>query len=659
MKSSGSVITRQDPFPPASTAKKTHHPSSKQSLSKKTLSPVRLKRRSQLQPLSHESQRLLKKPDSSFSAAEGQPDFTEIWPSNYITLSPGSNTTCPEKGTLNQSAKPEVSTVSSGVQDDSVLAKYIDRFRHGQPQSREERRQMASVTLEDQVPYWWISHSSAHSSTSTKTSEEDVHDAAPYSPLDQRQHVRSLSVLSDASQGEYDDTEIFHLQQRANRLLLRGECGPSDESVLVSSEGLGCSDFSSPVTVDEPVRQPLIPSLIKHPDGKVWSDSVNAVSSQKSIIPTLTPPTRPEEDILFQWRLRRKMEQAREWPQAQQRSSLHGSAQSWQIPSLTIPSASGQTNKQQMSIQSPQFLRRDGHPFNPAPRAETTEALRMCPPPPSPSLFPNNVVSSSLLSQPQAISHVPAHMHLLCDVLPCTVQSSHTRGKQSVSQKLEESQTKLVHKKTQVPETSVNTFRDVLYGEPVPSPCHASIGTALGDRPGRQKVRKDKKKKGETKEPEKMTMSTRQERRTTRSSSHESLPNKATLWKEQQQQEENSCTGVHELSASPVHTALGQVVSEVLFPTVDSSPAQKIPVSSVSPSLAVSSPSTSTLPPCNPQNSMEVISKLLQEAADSDEKDFEDDPLLTVLRQQRKWVKDQISEVDSMLNEFLEEQQVT
>jgi len=75
------------------------------------------------------------------------------------------------------------------------------------------------------------------------------------------------------------------------------------------------------------------------------SESVRAVSFQKSVIPNLSPPTRPEEDILFQWRLRRKMEQAREWPQSLQRSSFHGSTLSWQNPSLTHPSAREQPYK--------------------------------------------------------------------------------------------------------------------------------------------------------------------------------------------------------------------------------------------------------------------------------------------------------------------------
>ncbi len=76
---------------------------------------------------------------------------------------------------------------------------------------------------------------------------------------------------------------------------------------------------------------------------KASSDSAQAVSSHKSsAIPSLVPPTRPEEDILFQWRLRRKIEQAREWPQSLQHPGLLGPTFSWQAPSLSPASASGQ-----------------------------------------------------------------------------------------------------------------------------------------------------------------------------------------------------------------------------------------------------------------------------------------------------------------------------
>ncbi|XP_041844213.1 proline and serine-rich protein 3 [Melanotaenia boesemani] len=628
--------SRQNPFPPASTGRRAH-PSRKQSLTKKeketTLSPDRLSHRSRVHLHSRsQGEQQLYNDDGHFSASDGLPVFTDIWPSTHCEFSPGRSTASPEMEATKQSMRSERLKVSSEAQEDSVLAKYIDRFRHGQPQSREERQQVAFTNGEEQVPFWWITHSAMG---------KDAHN---YSPVGRHRHDRSLSVLSDTSQGEFEDTEILQLQDRANRLLLRGECSPSDGSVPVSSDGLGCSNFSSPVSVDEPVRQHVTPSLIQSFAAKDSSDSNRAVSSQKSVIPTLGPSTRPEEDILFQWRLRRKMEQAREWPQTLQHSSIHGSAFSWQTPSLNHPSTSGQPCK---------FSQSDA-----APQAETTEAKIMYPPAPSPQPFPAYVLSGSSVSQPQALANVPAHMHLLCDVLPCPIQPSRSEGEKNISQRLDESKSTVIHKKVQVPD-------DGPFGAHQSSSPYASCETTEREEHSHQKVpEKTKKKRAESKEPEKkMALSTRQQRKSARGSSDQGLPKKVTPWKEHHLLEEvqeftsKSCSVDHEPPPSPVHTALGQVVSDVLFPAVGSSPGQKIPVSLVTPPLTVSS--QSPVPQCDVQNSLKVISQLLQETEDSDEKEFEDDPLLQVLRQKRKWVKDQISEVDTILSEFHKEQQVT
>lgn len=62
-------------------------------------------------------------------------------------------------------------------------------------------------------------------------------------------------------------------------------------------------------------------------------------SFPKSIVAhSLVTPLLPEEDILFQWRLRRKIEQARECPQPLQQ--LHGPTFSWQAPNFCNPSDS-------------------------------------------------------------------------------------------------------------------------------------------------------------------------------------------------------------------------------------------------------------------------------------------------------------------------------
>ncbi|XP_050931812.1 proline and serine-rich protein 3 isoform X2 [Lates calcarifer] len=676
MKSSCPLFTRQNPFQPASRVGKSHyHPSSNQSLSKKkkktTLSPVRLNQRStpQIHTQSPESQQPSDIRDHHCVATDGQPVFPESWPSTDCGSSPASAATSSDSETPKQSARAGKSTDSSelGVQQDSVLAKYIERFRHGRPQSREERQQMASAIREEQLPFWWMSPSSSpHSSTPTKTADKDQvtqplrddHISAIFSPTGQRHSDRSpspcrgsLSILSDTSQVEFDDTEILCLQEQASRLLLRG------------SEGVGCSDFSSPVSIDEPVRRPFIPSLIKSTTVKVSSNSDKAVSSQKSIIPSLGPPTRPEEDILFQWRLRRKMEQARDWPPSLQHSSLHRPTLSWQAPSLSPSSTGGQVYK---STQPPEFSQKDSRPHIIAPQSEANEAQRSCPPASGPPPSPVFVVSGSPVSQPQTVAHVPAHMHLLCDVLPCPIQSSHPSTQRNMPQ---------------VPVNSTHTVTDELIHEHMSSRTCAPPGAAGEEWPlHKKRSESSKKERAQTKESErnerKTAMPIRKQKKSTReptvcprsakrSSLHQRLPKKVTPVAELQQQEgsqEYSCegyTGDHAPPPSPIHTALGQVVSEVLFPTVDSSPARRSPVSSVSPPCTASAPLQSPVPPCNTHNSMEVISQLLQEAEDSDEKEFEDDPLLQVLRKQRKWVKEQISEVNSMLNEFLDEQQVT
>ncbi|XP_043973396.1 proline and serine-rich protein 3 isoform X2 [Gambusia affinis] len=667
MKSSEPLFTRQNPFPPVSTVKTRAHyyPSRKKSLSKNekkiTLSPVRLHQTSNSPPrsLNRESEQLNENHD--FPASDGQHVFTEIWPSTECGSSPEGNADIPEMLPDKLSTKLETSTVPSGVKEDSVLAKYIERFRHGQPQSRAERRQMISTDGGEQIPFWWMTHSSVPSSNPGKLLDKDGHDSTTDSLDAQPQHDTFLNVGSDCSQGEYDDTELINLQERASRLLLRGECSQSDGSIPVSSDGLGCSDFSSSVSVNEPVRQPLIPSLMKSTNAPICPDpAAAAASSQKYVMPTMTPPTRPEDDILFQWRLRRKMEQARGWSQSMKQSGLHDSAFSWQAPSLFHASVSAEAYK---SSQPPRFSESDAHPHMTSSQAETTEAHRRGAPAPSPTRFLTaGVPSSSGMSQTQTLSHIPPHMHLLCDVLPCPNQPTLANDEQSISQKLPEAQTKAVHRETQVSESLLRTNSDWPVKERLPASRHASTGNIKGDGCSQQKIlHKNKKKKLVTKESDQKTaLPSRQQRKAVRDSSNPSNPKNTTSVKERHHHDEGkavpkeSCSGGHGPPSSPVHTALGQVVSEVLFPTV----AQKTPVSPVSTPKNISSPSGSAAPLHVTQNSLQVISQLLQEAEDSDGKEFEDDPLLQVLRQQRKWVKDQIREVDVRLNEFQEGQAV-
>lgn len=482
----------------------------------------------------------------------------------------------------------------------------------------------------------------------------DDHGPAVFKPAGQRYsdrspspHRGSLSILSDTSQEDFEDSEIIHFEEKASRLLQRGECTLSDGSIPVTSEGLGSSDFSSPISVDEPVRRPLIPSLLTcTPHAKTGIDLVQAVTFQKSaVIPTLTPPNRPEKDILLQWRSRRKMEKGGESAQTFPHSSLHGSAFQWQVHSLPV---SEQPHKQKQSIQTPESSQRATYSHMDAPHLETRE--QPCPASPNSTPFPACVASSSLVSHPQAIIHVPAHMHFHCDVLPCPSQSSHANMQQSISQRLEPS----TNVKTPAAQTPEQIHKS-------PSEPSSSGGIEGGSAPNPKESEMKKKVKAPTKHSEKdkrkAATSTREQKKSTR------VPKKVITTMEQQQLPrylDSSSQNCHNPPPpSPIHSALGEVVSEVLFPTIDSSPAQRSSVLPVSPPGTTSEPPQSSVSLCNTQNPMEVISQLLQEAEDSDEKEFEDDPLLQVLRKQRKWVKEQISEVDTVLHGLLDEQQIT
>lgn len=116
--------------------------------------------------------------------------------------------------------------------------------------------------------------------------------------------------LSDSSHGDLGDSEILHLQEKASSLLHRGryagrngihwaglgsikcnsvscnvenwisltkntfyvfsEHSLSSGSIPISSEGLGCSNLPSPVSIDEPIRRPIITSLINSTTGEPW-----------------------------------------------------------------------------------------------------------------------------------------------------------------------------------------------------------------------------------------------------------------------------------------------------------------------------------------------------------------------------------------------------
>lgn len=633
--------SRKSHFPPASTVKKPLPPCN-QSLSQKEKKTAYSTKSQQKQVVAN------RKGVQPSSVTEGQPVYKDYWPSIDYEPLLGSHAHLFDVEAPIHPATQGKSTVSSAGNthlEDSVVAKYIESLCH----TREEQQHLTCDFVEDQEPFSLLSPPSIpSSSTPAKKTEKDViqrleddHEKATFSPVGVSRENRSRSGSRRSISEEFDEAEILHLQERTSRLLERGECYQSEESISVSSEGLGRSDFSSPVNVDEPVRRPLFPSLINR--GKEISDSVYAAPFPKSVIPSVVRPTRPEDDILFQWRLRRKMEPARNWYHTLPPQNFHGPTFNWQAPS-------GKVSEQSQNVQPPEFLQRDTHPhIIPATLAQTSEAHRVS----SPAAGPPPLPASA--NYPQVIGHVPAHMHLLCDVLPCPIQSSHSEVQQGLTQKHNKPDINFVYKRTQVADKSVNTLREVPLDDNLPS-THPTSSVATPKNVSNHQTVPDgcRKKKPKPKESKKT------ENTSARSSSHQKCPKKVKHWEEGNQElRGESCSRDNEKEPSSLGNAIRQVVSEVLFPMVDPDPPQRIAGSSIPPVCIDSASSPFTDLPCNAQSSMEVISQLLQEAEDSDEKDFEDDPLLQVLYKQRKWIKEQISEVHSLLTGMFEEPEVT
>eukprot|EP00057_Strongylocentrotus_purpuratus_P021859 XP_011676333.1 PREDICTED: uncharacterized protein LOC100891275 [Strongylocentrotus purpuratus] len=235
----------------------------------------------------------------------------------------------------------------------------IGRFRYGTPQSREERAQHSATGSKD---FWWLSSSSSspplpsHQLSSSSISSHAPIETTPIqgtgpvggvrgvqgarrgtgsgrgrargasrvptwsgvsksgvSSLSSSRRVSSVSSLTSSSSSSLKmpssvtDKETYEIQRRAEKLL-----EISDRTILsdpaVSSDGVGSFSTSSPIT-DEST-----PSTGSEAYTSRYHDKENL--PRPPLFPAnLSYKQRPqglEEDILQQWRMRRRMEQAKE-----------------------------------------------------------------------------------------------------------------------------------------------------------------------------------------------------------------------------------------------------------------------------------------------------------------------------------------------------------
>lgn len=160
--------------------------------------------------------------------------------------------------------------------------------------SREDRQRQTKASSRD---FWWIDPASRESEA-----------------------VKKLPVRKAAERSPPDDI-TQRLQERADKLLERSVSTVASSDPIVSTDGLGSSlDGSASISsFEEQPYRPVFaknldnrPSKTRYPNLDRGYAPYSHPPDTSNFHPRVSRPGRPEDDILHQWRVKRRLESARD-----------------------------------------------------------------------------------------------------------------------------------------------------------------------------------------------------------------------------------------------------------------------------------------------------------------------------------------------------------